>query len=139
MGQKSIKGIAVGLLCLSLLGCAWEGSGNATATDIARDEVPPRQSFDARSNDPRCRDSVAGPMGVWGPVLNEEETAIRIAGRYFEANFAGGSPHLCRLQARLDRGVWQIRGVLPADMQGGCVNIDICQFNGRVLRMWGEQ
>ncbi|MGE0178409.1 MAG: NTF2 fold immunity protein [Sphingomonas sp.] len=73
------------------------------------------------------------------PVIPNSQTAVRIAEAYFQSRLPAPDPQICRLEASLTNGVWHVGGVLPPDSLGGCLHIEICQLNGRVLRAWGEQ
>lgn len=106
----------------------------------------PDEPFDLRRNDPRCRGMVNSPVDVPElptseiyPVIPNARTAILLAETYFQSRPEASSPEICRLEARLTNGVWHVGGVLPPDYLGGCLHIEMCQLNGRVLRMWGEQ
>jgi len=73
-------------------------------------------------------------------MIDDAQMAIELAECYFDANFPERPDRSgCRLEARLENGVWHVRGVLPPDTSGGCLNVRISQLDGRILRMWGEQ
>jgi hypothetical protein len=121
--------------------------GTRTAASAANQTIPD-EPFDPRRNDPRCRDRVGSPIddvpelpkAETPPVIPNTRTAIRIAEAYFQSRLPEArDPEVCRLEARLTNGVWHVGGVLPPDYLGGCLHIEMCQLNGRVLRAWGEQ
>ncbi len=88
------------------------------------------------SVDARCASRVdfyQPPQGI----VSTPEAAARVAEIYLTPIY--GAPLIQEelpLKARLERGVWVIKGKdLPQGFFGGVAEIHICRSNGRVLRV----
>ena len=103
-----------------------------------------RVTLDASRQDPRCREPVGflqnRPFDFHGGgAIANAEMAGQIGALHFQANYGqfGWPEHPIRATVR--NGVWHIEQVLPDGSIGGGLHIEMCQSNGKVLRIWGEQ
>jgi hypothetical protein len=101
----------------------------------------------ASDQDARCRETVINglsPSSFDYGVVSNAGTAKGAASAYFRAMFADtGVPVEQVLQrpltAELRNGVWHVANTLPKDALGVQLFAQICQSNGRVLVLTGEQ
>jgi hypothetical protein len=114
---------AVLLSALLVMGCS-------------REAAPPEVPWDEARQDPRC----AGRLEYFQPkngVLSTEVLAKRVGYQYLRDTFPDDH-QLDPLQAILRNGVWHVAGT-PTEEDYNVVHVLLCQSNGRVLEIWGDQ
>lgn len=112
------------LACIGLAGCS--------PTPVAK-----HFDLDEARQDNRC---VRGEVRFEPTNLIDTDVLAReIATIHISNRFDVKRTDLRPLKATLENGVWTAREMLPPNMVGGGLNIEMCQSNGRVLRIWGEQ
>jgi hypothetical protein len=101
------------------------------------DEPPAtRHSLDQAKQPPECRE----PINFFQPsggVINSDRIAKEVAFQYLHEVFP--EDQLRPLSAKLEKGVWHVKGYFPANSTGGAAHILMCQSNGRVLKIYHEQ
>ena len=71
---------------------------------------------------PDAETAIAIAVAVWGPIYGQEETANE-------------APY----RAKLEKGVWSVRGTLPPEWLGGTVEAQINRADGRILKIWASK
>jgi len=72
-------------------------------------------------------------------LIDTDALASELATIHISNRFKVNRSDLRALHATLENGIWTVKETLPPGTAGGGLNIEMCQSNGRVLRIWGEQ
>ena len=102
----------------------------------SREPAPRQVPWDEARQDPQC----AGRLDLYQPkngLLSTAVLAKEVGYQYLRQEFPDDD-QLDPLQAILRDGVWHVAGT-PTDEDYNVTHILLCQSNGRVLSIWGDQ
>ena len=119
------------LLVLGVLAC----SEQAPRDTRRAPEIPLPANMDERCGPPpRLAPQNSG-------VVNNAIAALDLARLYFKAHFDSLAEEKIRrpTEVRNLRGVWLVNTTMPEGWLGGVLHVEICQSNGQVLQIYGEQ
>lgn len=92
-----------------------------------------RHRLDEARQDRRCADRLDRFQPANG-VISTRAIAKKVAYQYLREVYPDDDG-LHQLTATLKNGIWHVEGYIPPDHAGGVAEIDLCQSNGRVLRI----